>query len=102
MKGKCFYLQYMSNMWYKIAQNNNIVYRGTPQPESAPRPRDFPGIWTANDAQGAKNWGKFISSYQVINPQKFINSNNANLDKIVKKFLMESDHQPEALWQNSK
>jgi len=63
--------------WYKKAQYNGLMFRGTKTPETRPIARDFPGAYFASTPEEAQNWGKYVSAYKIVS-NNFFNPNSTD------------------------
>lgn len=71
--------------WYRIAQSNDIYYRGSPSLETKPTIRDFPGVYFVKEAHLATMWGNNVAAYKI--PPKNFCKFKVPLNRFTMKFL---------------
>ena len=62
-----------------------ILYRGTPEPEGRPRPREYAAVFFAPNIEYASEYGKFVQKYDV-GRQRILNFGGPSSRKIVFSF----------------
>jgi hypothetical protein len=61
--------------------NGTPVYRGSPEPEDMPTPRDFPGVYVSADPESAAQYGQ-VAEYVIPHGTKIIDFDNLDPNSI--------------------